>query len=212
MSFYDFAVRLNFVCFFCPYLKAIKFKWMVFMSNCNYVQPIRSEGSFSENRTVKHTKSSMLLVPSALSSACFISSIVLGFVFVCMAFYLAFFLHDLFGAFLFFLIGYVLFGLARLLYVKKVIIEFNSELKQLVIFNQIIKFKDLVQVELLEKVVESKAQEFPYHSAEVRVTTAQGECYLLAQSANQEKMSIMAKEIAGYVGLPFLTDGALYRL
>ncbi|MDP2565764.1 hypothetical protein [Pseudoalteromonas marina] len=181
------------------------------MTSSNYVQPIRCKISFSDNRRVKYTKTSLLLVPSAFSSICFMLGVFFGCVSIFMAFYLVFF-HDLFGAFLFFLIGYVLFGLARLLYLKKVIIEFNSELNRLVVFDQIIKFQDLVRVELLEKVVEPGPQEFPYHSAEVRVTTAQGECYLLAQSSNQEKMSIMAKEIAEYVGLPFVTDGTLYRL
>lgn len=185
---------------------------MVFMSSRNYVQPIRSKVSLSENRTIKYTKNSLLLVPSAFSSACFICSIVLGFVFVCMAFYLAFFLHDSFGSFLFLLIGFTLLYVASLLYTKKVIIEFHGKLKRLIIYNQIIEFKDLVQVELLEKVVESRAQEFPYHSAEVRVLTSQGDSYLLAQSASQEKMSRMAKEIAEYIGLPFLIDDAFYRL
>lgn len=182
------------------------------MTSSSYVQPIRCKVSFSENRTVKHTEFSLLLVPSAFSSVCFILGVVLGCVSIFMGFYLAFFLYDLFGAFLFFLIGYVLFGLARLLYLKKVIIDFNCKLKRLLVFNQIIKFQDLVRVELLEKVVEPGPQEFPYHRAEVRVTTAQGECYLLAQSANQEKMSIMAKEIAEYVGLPFVIDETVYRL
>lgn len=92
------------------------------------------------------------------------------------------------------------------------IIEFDGELKRLIIFNQIVKFENLVHVELLEKIVESQAQEFPYYNSEVRVLTSEGECYLLAQSANKEKMLVVAKEVAQYVGLPFVIDDTFYRL
>ena len=182
------------------------------MKNCSYVKAINSAGSFSAPLSLKYTSTSLFLVPSLLSSCSLLACIVLGFVFCFLAPYLAFVLDDLFGSVLFALIAFTFFGLARHLYAKKVVVEFDRKEDLLFVFNEIIKFQDLVKVELLRKIVESKTQEFPFYIAQIRVLTTQGEYYLLSQGSDQSKMLLVAKAISKFVDAPLRIDDTTYRL
>lgn len=182
------------------------------MSDFLNLQPMSSSGSLHTDRAVKLSSLSLELVVSFSASLFLWICVFLGLALSITALCLLVFLFDFFGAAALLMGGLSLFGLAWSIYSGHKRLIFDSELKGLSGFDEFVGYKDMVQIELLKKIVGGRTQKEPFRSGEIRLLTASGDRYLLVEGACEVKMYEIAKAVSEFVQVPLVVDGTLHRV
>lgn len=182
------------------------------MTDSLNLKPMTSSGSLHIDRAVELSSSSLELVVSFSANLFLLVCVFLGLFLSLAALYLFYFIFDFFGAVAVLMGGLSLLGLAWLIYSGRKRLVFDSELKGLSGFDEFVGYQDMVQVELLKKIVGGRTQKEPFRSGEIRLLTANGERYLLVEGACEIKMHEIAKAVAEFVHVPLVVDDTLHRV
>jgi len=178
----------------------------------NELSPLSTGGSLHTTHTIFVKNDELVVKPSKTNWVVVIICILLGFTPLPLIVYMLFVVFDVLaalaltvGGITFLLIGIMAKNSAR-------VYTFSKSKNKLIGFRKGILFKDIIQVEVLKKIVNAKTQDNPFQSGELRILTRDENRFLLIEGSDHDALSQMAREISIYTGANLKIDETLHRV
>jgi len=175
------------------------------------IRPLSNSGSLNLTHSLKSSDEHLILRPSLFSKLTCATFLVMSIILFTGSLYLLFVINDFFASFSLCIGAITLFTLFHFKNSEKEYI-FDLNKKVIEISGEEIDFSDIVTIEVLKKTVGANHQPAPFQSGELRLLISDGQRFLLAEGANEEKLSEFAKAIAAQTHSSFFLDTKIHRV
>lgn len=168
--------------------------------------PLRTGGSLHTTHKTVFNNESLIVRPSASNRSISIICLVLSAFCFALVILTALYKDDIFGA-LALSVGCIsLFVLGIKTGSNPRTFRFIKSSSTLVGLEDPLRFDDMVEIEVLKKIVGGKTQSEPFSSGEVVLLKKDGSRYLLVEGGNFDVLKKIASEIAEYTNTPLHID------